>query len=266
MGRVIAIANQKGGVGKTTTAINLGTALALEGRSVLLLDSDPQGNASSGMGLHGDGRPTTIYEVLVGEEPLNEAIVRGPVERLDVVPSAQRLVGAEIELTSVIARETRLLKSLGPVRDRYDFVLIDCPPSLGLITINALTAADSVIIPIQCEYYALEGLTQLLNAIRLVQQNLNRDLRIEGVLLTMYDSRLNLCQQVAGEARNFFANRVFQTVIPRNVRLSEAPSFGKPVLVYDPHCAGSESYRALAREMVQNAEESAGQGITGTDS
>ena len=195
-----------------------------------------------------------------------DAIIRGPLDKLDVVPSAQRLVGAEIELTSVIARETRLLKSLVPVRDRYDFVLIDCPPSLGLLTINALTAADSVIIPIQCEYYALEGLTQLLNAVRLVQQNLNRELRVEGVLLTMFDSRLNLCQQVAGEARNFFANRVFQTVIPRNVRLGEAPSFGKPVVVYDPHCAGSESYRSLAREMVQNAEESTGQGITGTDS
>ena len=266
MGRVIAVANQKGGVGKTTTVINLATGLALEGRSVLLVDSDPQGNATSGIGLQGEAQSTTIYEVLVGEQDIDSAVVRSAIERLDVVPSAQKLVGAEIELTSVIARETRLKRSLAAARHRYDFVLIDCPPSLGLLTINALTAADSVIIPIQCEYYALEGLTQLLNAIRLVQQNLNRELRVEGVLLTMYDARLNLCQQVAAEARGFFSNRVFQTVIPRNVRLSEAPSFGKPVLLYDPHCAGAESYRSLAREVVHNAEESVGQGVTGTDS
>jgi chromosome partitioning protein len=202
----------------------------------------------------------------VDEKPLGSAICPSGIERLDVVPSGQRLVGAEIELTSVLARESRLRNQLAAVRHGYDFVFVDCPPSLGLLTINALTAADSVLIPIQCEYYALEGLTQLLNAVRLVQQNLNPDLRLEGVLLTMYDARLNLSQQVADEARSFFGNRVLQTVIPRNVRLSEAPSFGKPVLVYDPHCAGAESYRTLAREVVQHAEESSRQGVTSADS
>jgi len=253
MGRVIAIASQKGGVGKTTTAINLGACLAQEGRRVLLLDIDPQGNATSGLGANGNDRPTTIYEALIGQLDIREAAIPTALANLDLIPAGQRLSGAEVELVGVMARETRLRTCLGPVRQEYDYVLIDGPPSLGLLTVNALTAADSVLIPLQCEYLALEGLTQLIAAIRLVQDHLNPALRIEGVLLTMYDARLNLSQQVAEEARKFFAERVYKTVIPRNVRLSEAPSFGKPIVLYDPHSTGAESYRELAREVLDHA-------------
>ena len=250
MGRVISIASQKGGVGKTTTAINLAACLAQESRRVLLVDIDPQANATSGLGVNGNDRPTGTYEVLIGHAEVKEAVVPTALASLDLLPSAQRLSGGEVELVGMMARETRLRTCLARVRDDYDFVLIDSPPSLGLLTVNSLTASDSVIIPLQCEYLALEGLTQLISAIRLIQDHLNPALRIEGVLLTMFDARLSLSRQVAEEARKFFSDRVYKTVIPRNVRLSEAPSFGKPIVLYDPHSSGAESYRELAREVL----------------
>jgi chromosome partitioning protein len=253
MGRVIAIASQKGGVGKTTTAINLGACLAQEGRRVMLVDIDPQGNATSGLGANGNDVRLTIYEALIGQNELRESVMPTALANLDLVPAGQRLSGAEVELVGMMARETRLKNALATVRDEYDFILIDGPPSLGLLTVNALTAADSVLIPLQCEYLALEGLTQLISAIRLVQDHLNPGLRIEGVLLTMFDTRLNLSQQVADEARKFFAERVYKSVIPRNVKLSEAPSFGKPIVLYDPHSTGADSYRELAREVLDHA-------------
>ena len=252
MGRVISIASQKGGVGKTTTAINLGACLAQENKRVLVVDIDPQGNATSGLGANGNDQRHTTYEVLIGQAEVGQAIMPTALATLDLMPAGQRLSGAAVELVGMMARETRLKSCLAKVREEYDFVLIDSPPSLGLLTINSLTASDSVLIPLQCEYLALEGLTQLIGAIRLVQDHLNPALRIEGVLLTMFDARLNLSQQVADEARKFFAERVYKTVIPRNVRLSEAPSFGKPIVLYDPHSSGAESYRELAREVLEH--------------
>ena len=252
MGRVISIASQKGGVGKTTTAINLGACLAQESKRVLVVDIDPQGNATSGLGINGNDKPTTTYEVLIGHAEIQQAILPSSLASLDVLPAGQRLSGAEVELVGMMARETRLKTCLAKVRDEYDFVFVDSPPSLGLLTVNALTASDSVLIPLQCEYLALEGLTQLIAAIRLVQDHLNPALRIEGVLLTMFDARLNLSQQVAEEARKFFSDRVYKSVIPRNVKLSEAPSFGKPIVLYDPHSSGAESYRELAREVLDH--------------
>ena len=248
--RVIAVANQKGGVGKTTTAINLSASLAAAERHVLLIDIDPQANATSGLGLQGNDAATTIYEVLLGEAEMEHAIQRDVLPFLDLVPAASRLHGAEIELVPMLSRERRLQRALESVRASYDFILIDCPPSLGLLTINTLTAADSILIPIQCEYYALEGLTQLVQTVELVQENLNPELVIEGVLLTMFDRRLNLANQVAEEARRFFGGRVYQAVIPRNVKLSESPSFGKPILYYDAQSSGAESYMDLAREVI----------------
>lgn len=252
MSRVIAIANQKGGVGKTTTAINLGAALAVAEHSTLVVDTDPQGNATSGMGIEGRESLPTIYDVLVERTPMEEAIlseVHFPY--LDMVPSTRDLVGAEIELVGEGSRETILKRALEPVRGRYDFILVDCPPSLGLLTLNTLAAADSVLIPIQCEFYALEGLSQLLNTVRLVQRNLNPELEIEGVLLTMFDRRLNLSNQVAEEAREYFGDKVYETVIPRNVRLAEAPSFGEPILQYDILSTGAQSYLRLANELAE---------------
>ena len=255
MSRMIAIANQKGGVGKTTTAVNLAAALADRGLRLLLIDMDPQGNASSGFGVDANGLSRGVYEVLTDNLPAGEAVLPTDVPGVDLLPSGQRLIGAEVELVGTNDRERVLARALEPLRDRYDYVLADCPPSLGLLTVNTLTASDAVLIPIQCEYYALEGLTQLLNAIRLIQQALNPRLDIEGFLLTMFDARLILSREVAEEARKFFTGRVYETVIPRNVRLSEAPSYGKPVLQYDRDCAGARCYVGLAEEIVTSAKE-----------
>ena len=252
MSRVIAIANQKGGVGKTTTAINLGASLAVAEKRTLVIDIDPQGNATSGLGVQRREEPNTIYDVLVNGSAIQQAIVKEVhFPYMDVVPSSRDLVGAEIELIEREDRETVLRRALARVRSEYDFILVDCPPSLGLLTLNTLTAANSVMIPIQCEFYALEGLSQLLNTIRLVQRGLNTDLEIEGVLLTMYDKRLNLSRQVADEAREYFGGRVYRTTIPRNVRLAEAPSFGQPIVTYDVLSIGAQSYLALARELLR---------------
>jgi chromosome partitioning protein len=251
MGKVIAIASQKGGVGKTTTAINLSACLGEEGKRVLLVDMDPQGSAGSGIGLSVTDSQTTIYEALIGAAPLHDAIIPNVHPGMDIAPAASRLSGAEVELVGVIAREFKFRNCLAPIRDTYDYVIVDTPPSLGLLTVNTLAAADTVLVPLQCEYYALEGLTALLGTIKLVQENLNAGLGIEGVLLTMYDPRLNLSQQVAAEARSFFTGRVYETIIPRNVRLGEAPSFGKPIIYYDSSSSGSLSYRALTRELLE---------------
>ena len=250
MGKVIAIANQKGGVGKTTTAINLCASLAAAEKKTLLVDMDPQANAVSGLGMRKDERETTIYQVLFDDEAMESAIVETPMPHLDLLPSNQQLTGAEVELVAQVGREFRLKKALSRVRDRYQYIIIDCPPSLGLLTVNVLTAADSLLIPVQCEYYALEGLGQLLGTVKLVQSTLNPELSIEGVLLTMFDKRLNLASQVAEETISFFGDKVYNTIIPRNVKLSESPSFGKPILLYDVQCTGAKSYLELAREVI----------------
>ncbi|BAD42314.1 ParA family protein [Symbiobacterium thermophilum] len=258
MSRVIAIANQKGGVGKTTTAVNLSACLADLGKRVLLIDVDPQGNATSGLGLDRRRLKASVYDVLLDELPLQEAVVNTRVRGLQVVPATIDLAGAEIELVPRIARESRLKQALDPVRDQYDFVLMDCPPSLGLLTINALTAADSILIPIQCEYYALEGLTQLMDTFRLVREALNPNLEVEGVVLTMFDGRTNLSIQVVEEVKRFFKGQVYRSIITRNVRLSEAPSHGLPITLYDPRSKGAEAYMELAREVIERVEERAG--------
>ena len=257
MSRVIAIANQKGGVGKTTTAVNLGACIGDLGRSVLLVDMDPQGNATSGVGVDRRTLDVSIYDCLVSDVEPVKALRATEFRGLWILPSSLNLAGAEIELVPMMARETRLRRCIGKVRDNYDYVLIDCPPSLGLLTVNALTAADSVLIPIQCEYYALEGLSQLLNIIKLVRNRLNSTLELEGVLLTMYDARTNLSLQVAEDVKRYFRDKVYRTIIPRNVRLSEAPSHGKPITVYNPRSRGAEVYRELAEEVVRRAEEGA---------
>lgn len=263
MARVLAIANQKGGVGKTTTAINLGASLAVAEQRVLVIDIDPQGNATSGLGVEkNDGLPT-IYDVLVEGRPLRECVLHGlHFTTLDLVPSNRNLVGAEIELVDRPDRERILKTALGDVREAYDYILVDCPPSLGLLTLNTLTAADAVLIPIQCEFYALEGLSQLLSTVRFVQRGLNPTLDIEGVLLTMFDRRLNLSKQVAEEAREYFGSKVFDTTIPRNVRLAEAPSFGQPIATYDVLSPGAQGYLSLANELLRAKRETSGRGVT----
>jgi chromosome partitioning protein len=248
--RVIAVANQKGGVGKTTTAVNLSACLATLGPQVLLIDGDPQGNSTSGLGVDKGNVKRCIYDCLVNDIPMEEVIIKTNVENLSLLPATIQLAGAEVELVSVLSRENMLKRSLEKVKYRYDFVIIDCPPSLGLLTVNALTAASSVLVPIQCEFYALEGLSQLMKTVGLVQKNLNTSLQLEGVVLTMFDARTNLSIQVVDEVKNHFRNKVYHTIIPRNVRLSEAPSHGQPIVHYDPKSRGAEVYMDLAKEVL----------------
>lgn len=250
LAKILAIANQKGGVGKTTTSVNLAACLGAKKQRVLLVDSDPQGNASSGFGIQKSELPATIYDVLLGGATAAEATVHTDY-KVDVVPANINLAGAEVELVSAISRETRLKKALDAVRDAYDFILIDCPPSLGLLTLNALAAADAVLMPIQCEFYALEGVAQLMNTITLVRDNLNPDLAVSGVVLTMYDGRTKLAQDVVSEVQKNFGDIAYRTLIPRNVRLSEAPSYGQPVIYYDKHSKGAQVYKELAKEMLK---------------
>ena len=251
MSKIIAIANQKGGVGKTTTSVNLAACVAAAGRRVLLIDADPQGNATSGLGMDKNAIEHSVYDVFINEYGIDEVVQRTMLDTLWLVPSNIQLAGAEVELVTMMAREQVLKNALRPARDAYDYIFIDCPPSLGLLTLNALNAADTLLVPIQCEFYALEGLSQLMSTVRLVRKNLNPALDVEGVVLTMFDSRTNLSVQVVEEVRKFFRNKVYQTIIPRSVRLSEAPSFGLPVIRYAPRSSGAAAYTALANELLK---------------
>ncbi len=253
MARVIAIANQKGGVGKTTTTVNLSACIAARGKKVLCVDIDPQGNTTTGVGVDKDGPEYSVYDVLINGVPARKAIVPTVAENLELLSSRKELSGAEVELVSALSRETVLKRALATVRDAYDFIFIDCPPSLGLLTVNALTAADTLLAPIQCEYYALEGLSDLMNTVKLVRTHLNPLLDVEGVVLTMFDARTNLSEQVVVEVKKFFKNKVYQTIIPRSIRLGEAPSFGLPINQYDPRCVGAKAYEALADEVIENS-------------
>lgn len=254
MCKIISVANQKGGVGKTTTTVNLSTILAKKGKKVLLIDADPQGNATSGLGVEKDVE-YSVYDILVNETPMEKACQNTSIKNLTVCPSNISLAGAEVELVSMMSREQRLKEKLDEVKENYDFILIDCPPSLGLITLNAFTASNSVLIPVQCEYYALEGLGQLLNTVNLVKKHLNKEIEVEGALLTMYDIRTNLSNQVVKEVKKYFGDKVYKTVIPRNVRLSEAPSFGMPITIYDPRSKGAKSYIKFAKEFLNANDE-----------
>ena len=254
MARIISVANQKGGVGKTTTTVNLGACLAYYGKKILLVDIDAQGNATSVLGVRKADVEKDIYDILVNETPVDEVVLETSRENLWIVPATIQLAGAEIELTTQMARESRLKQALAKVSDDYDYILIDCPPSLGHLTINAFTASDSILIPVQCEYYALEGLSQLLNTVRLVQKHFNPDLKIEGVLLTMLDARTNLGYEVVDEVKKYFRERVYKTIIPRNIRLSEAPSHGLSIIDYDARSRGSEVYLELAKEVLAHGE------------
>lgn len=254
MGKVVAIANQKGGVGKTTTAVNLSTILAKKGKKVLMIDADPQGNATSGLGIDKNTN-FSVYDVIVNDVEIENTLQQTMVKNLEVCPSNINLAGAEVELVSMMSREQRLKEKIDNQKDKYDYIIIDCPPSLGLITLNAFTAADSVLIPVQCEYYALEGLGQLLNTINLVKKHLNKDLKIEGALLTMFDIRTNLSNQVVQEVNNYFENKVYKIVIPRNVKLSEAPSYGMPISVYDPKSKGAKAYDKFVKEFLKKNEQ-----------
>ena len=254
MGRIIAVANQKGGVGKTTTAINLAASLAAAERRVLAVDSDPQGNLTSGLGLKSREPRPSLYDVLVDQRPIGEILLPTELEHLTLAPADRNLTGAEVELVPLLAREFRLKEALAPVSAQYDYVIVDCPPSLGLLTVNALTAAQSVLVPLQCEYFALEGVSELMDTLRRVQRALNPELDVEGVLLTMVDERMNLTQQVMGDIRSHFKEKVFQATIPRSVRLAEAPSFGKPVILYDIRSKGAEAYLDLAKELMAHGQ------------
>lgn len=251
MGKIMTIANQKGGVAKTTTAVNLGAGLATYGKRVLLVDIDPQGNATSGLGINKLDSGRCIYDCIINGVPIKSLIHSTQVEGLFVVPATIQLAGAEVELVSAVSREMKLKKALEPIKNEYDFIIIDCPPSLGLLTLNAMTAADKILIPVQCEYYALEGLSQLINTIKLVKKHLNSELEIEGAVLTMFDARTNLSIQVVDEVKSYFKEKVFRAIIPRNVRLSEAPSYGLPIIIYDPKSKGAEQYQELAREVIE---------------
>jgi chromosome partitioning protein len=252
MGKVISVSNQKGGVGKTTTTVNVAAFIAGRGRRVLIIDIDPQANAGYGVGVKADEANRTIYEVLIGSASIRDAVVGTSVPNLDLIPSNIHLSGAQMDLLDMEGKEFILREAVRDIKNSYDYIFIDCPPSLGILTLNSLAAADSVMIPLQCEYYALEGLNQLLRIIAMVQENLNRGLAIEGVVLTMYDSRTNLSQQVVSDVREYFGDKVFKTIIPRNVRLSEAPSFGKPIGMYDRTSIGSVTYENLAEEVLRN--------------
>lgn len=255
MAKIIAVANQKGGVGKTTTAVNLSSSIAYLGKKVLLIDVDPQGNATSGLGFDKRSVKTSMYDVLINGANIKDTIIDTSIETFKLCPSSIKLAGAEIELVSMISRESRMNAAIGDIMDDYDYIFIDCPPSLGLLTLNSLTAANTVLVPIQCEYYALEGLSQLMETIKLVQRHLNKNLDVEGVVLTMFDARTNLSIQVVEEVKKYFSDKVYRTIIPRNVKLSEAPSYGLPIILYDEQSKGAQAYLSLGKEVIGSTEE-----------